>query len=458
MFCPDSFPQISTEKLKELSAQPYYVRVAYVLSLYLDEFTPQELVEFCREAYSRFDEEGPAPVRDLTDRVAMLELWHGPTAAFKDMALQILPSLMTASLRKTGESRRVCILTATSGDTGKAALEGFRDREGCKVFVFYPADGVSRAQRLQMTTQLGGNVGVCGIRGNFDDAQSGVKAIFNDKALNDRLNAEGWMLSSANSINLGRLLPQVAYYVSAYCDMAAQEGGRLKWGAPLDVTVPTGNFGNILAAYYAKMMGLPLGRLICASNRNDVLAEFLSTGVYDRRRELKLTTSPSMDILVSSNFERALFHLSGGDADLVRDLMGKLTSDGVYVAPDMLRSAFDAHFLGGSCNDEDASTVIRETWNRQHILLDPHTAVAVAVAGANMASDGGSGNPMLVVSTASPHKFSEAVGEALGADISSTGVPIPRPLAGLSQKPVRFQNVIDINEMETEVLNFLNNK
>ncbi|MCL2085310.1 MAG: threonine synthase, partial [Oscillospiraceae bacterium] len=474
LFCPSSFPALTPELLDMLGKLPYYKRAAFVLGMFLggasprDGFSDGELEGFAEQAYAPFDggAQRAAPVTELDGQISLLELWHGPTAAFKDMALRMLPFLMTAGARKIGADKRICILTATSGDTGKAALAGFKDVGGTAVFVFYPRDGVSAVQRLQMVTQGGGNVGVCAINGNFDDAQTGVKRIFADRALAEAADGAGWMLSSANSINPGRLLPQVAYYISAYCDMAAS--GRLKKGAPLDIAVPTGNFGNILAAYYAREMGLPLGRLVCASNKNDVLTVFLRDGVYDRRRELSLTTSPSMDILVSSNFERALYHLSGGDADMIRDLMRRLSDDGIYTVSGGLRSAFAECFTGGSCDDAGAARVIRETWDERDILLDPHTAVAVDVARRNL-----TGNPMLVVSTASPFKFCEAVLDALAADgpfaaeldengadarfdpmqrlSALTGLMPPRPLLGLAGRPGRFTDSVDPSDMPSRI-------
>lgn len=448
LYCPDNFPALSSDKLINVAKMPYAQRSAEILGLFLPDFTSEELQNAAEIAYANF----PIPVTALDDKISILELWHGPTCAFKDIALQILPNLMSLSAKKHADNRTFHILVATSGDTGKAALEGFRDRDGFSVLVFYPKDGVSNTQKLQMSTQLGDNVCVCAINGNFDDAQTGVKNIFSDKEVAETLAKNNIVLSSANSINLGRLLPQVAYYVSAYCDMVTN--GKLSVGQKLDITVPTGNFGNILAAYYAKSIGLPLGRLVCASNSNNVLTDFLSTGVYDCRRKLHLTTSPSMDILVSSNFERALFHLSNDDAELVSDLMQKLDTDGIYTAPPALKQAFDNVFTGGWCGEEKAAEIVKTAWNENKVLLDPHTAVAVAVARENLTD-----NPMLVVSTASAYKFTEAVcpalnikGDTVEALETYTGQTAPEPLKNLGSKAVRFTDTAERTEMKEWML------
>ena len=305
LYVPESLPMLSLDDIKTLGKKDYRGRALSIMKPFLDEFTEDELKAMILRAYGdNFDSADTAPVHFLDEKTAVLELWHGPTCAFKDMALQMLPHLLTASLKKCGERRKVCILVATSGDTGKAALEGFADVENTKILVFYPHNGVSDVQQLQMVTQTGDNVSVAAVRGNFDDAQTGVKQIFGDAAFAEQLSAKGWFLSSANSINWGRLLPQIVYYFSAYCDYA--NSGRVNYGDAVDFVVPTGNFGNILACWYAKNMGLPVGKLICASNQNNVLADFFSRGVYDRNRTFYTTISPSMDILISSNLERLL--------------------------------------------------------------------------------------------------------------------------------------------------------
>ncbi len=330
LFVPESFPQLNADDINSLLEKTYVERATFVLSKYLTDFTEKEVQECARAAYSleRFRHSDIAPLKSLGDNAHILELWHGPTCAFKDMALQILPHLMRVSAQKTANGKEIVILVATSGDTGKAALEGFRDAEHTKILVFYPEDGVSPMQKLQMVTQEGNNVSVCAIRGNFDDAQTGVKTIFTDSSVAQTLADNGMMFSSANSINWGRLVPQIVYYVSAYCDLV--KNGTLKNGEEMNVVVPTGNFGNILAAYYAKRMGLPIAKLICASNRNRVLTDFITNGVYDRNRDFFTTSSPSMDILISSNLERLLYELSDRDDSEIRNLMMSLSNEGKY--------------------------------------------------------------------------------------------------------------------------------
>ena len=403
--------------------------------------------------------QGKFETEDLTPTVSVggysvLELFRGPTSAFKDVALSMLPQLLTAAKAVKGMEKDILILTATSGDTGKATLEGFRDVPGVRICVFYPDGGVSQVQRAQMVTQEGGNVAVSAVRGNFDDAQTGVKNIF--AACRDR-DLHGAMLSSANSINIGRLAPQVVYYFRAYGDLV--KAGRIKPGDKVDYTVPTGNFGDILAGYFAKEMGLPVGRLICASNANDVLTEFLTTGRYDKRRPFYKTTSPSMDILVSSNLERLLYLMSR-DAAYVASLMGDLNTQGWYQVSDALLSQLREVFGCGCCNDEGASAVIGRLWREEKYLCDPHTAVAWAVAEKNSRD----GVPMVVLSTASPYKFPAAVLHALGEKSGEnefammetlhhiTGTPIPRNLRGLEGRPVLHTDVIDKTAMESYVL------
>jgi threonine synthase len=427
----------------------YDGRASYVMGPFLDDFDGGELAGFTRAAYSPggFDADGAAPARRLRDGVFFLELWHGPTCAFKDMALQILPRLMTASLRKTGDARDVCVLVATSGDTGKAALEGFRDVERTRVMVFYPRGGVSDIQRLQMSTQDGRNVNVVAVEGNFDDAQTGVKRIFSDSAFRERLDERCLFLSSANSINWGRLAPQIVYYISAYCDIV--RSGGVKPGERVNICVPTGNFGNILAAFYAKEMGLPVAKLICASNRNDVLTQFIKTGVYDKNREFFTTLSPSMDILVSSNLERLLYETSGRDGTAVSGYMDALARDGTYKVDGRTRDLIADAFECGSSDDGEVCRTIADTLNRYGYLLDPHTAVAYGVLNKYQERTGDAA-PAIVVATASPYKFCGGVLGALGrrADASGldlidrlaevTGMAPPAPLAGLRGKSERF--------------------
>ena len=453
LFVPESIPQIDRSFLEGLMGMDYVGRAKAVLALYLTDFTSQELDSCVRGAYGegRFDHPRIAPVvRAGKKGPWMLELWHGPTCAFKDMALQLLPRLMTTAAAKLGDRHTIAVLTATSGDTGKAALEGFRDVPGTKVMVFYPQDGVSPMQKLQMTTQEGENVAVFGINGNFDAAQSGVKAIFGDRAFAGELEEKNIRLSSANSINWGRLVPQIVYYVSAYCDMVKN---GLPMGETLDVVVPTGNFGDILAAYYAQRMGVPLGRLICASNENRVLTDFFQTGRYDRNRPFYTTDSPSMDILISSNLERLLFHLTDGDDRAVAGWMEELSRQGWYQVPKTVWEKAASIFGAGSCGGERARETIGRLFREEGYLVDPHTAVAAALAG----------EEMLVVSTASPYKFPACVLEALGQPLPEddfqklslleqvSGRPVPAPLARLRSQAVRFTQTCDPSQMADRV-------
>lgn len=466
LFLPERIPQLSREDLQRLSALPYDRRAAWVMSQYLEEFSLEELEDYTRKAYcaaGKFDAVTAAPVVKLPGDLSVLELWHGPTSAFKDMALQVLPYLLTASLKKTGEDKQVLILAATSGDTGKAAMEGFRDVPQTKILVFYPENGVSEVQKLQMQTQEGKNVGVCAVKGNFDDAQTGVKQLFSDAALRERLEGRSVFLSSANSINWGRVLPQIAYYISAYCDMAAS--GAVSLGEPIQVCVPTGNFGNILAAYYAKEMGLPVGRLICASNSNNVLTEFIRTGVYDRNRRFFSTSSPSMDILISSNLERLLFLLTGSDRE-VRTYMESLKQTGRYAVSEAVLKKLQSQFSAWDCDDKKTLDAIGRVWTEDGYLLDTHTAVGYHAA-QECRRQTGDRSPMLLVSTASPFKFSDSVLKALGAEPAAKGldgleqlakmtkIPAPAPLAQLRGKPVRFTGAVEKTEMEAAVMEML---
>ena len=462
LYVPEEMPKLSPKDLQDLSAMDYPHRASEILARFLTDFTKEELLAYASSAYgkTKFPAEA-APVKRLDGETLILELFRGPTAAFKDMALQILPYLLTASARKNGAEDTVMILVATSGDTGKAALEGFADVKGTKVFVYYPADGVSPAQKLQMITQRGGNVGVAGVRGNFDDAQTGVKRIFADREFAAVLKEKGVRLSSANSINWGRLVPQVVYYISAYLDAAAL--GAVKPGETLDVAVPTGNFGNILAAFLAKRMGLPLGKLISASNENNVLSDFIKTGVYDRNRSFFTTVSPSMDILISSNVERLLWFLAKGDAASVREKMEKLGKDGRYSLTVEERAALQADFLGGWAGEEESLAALKAAWREKKYLPDTHTAVALAVLEKLRAGSGGK-KTTLVAATASPFKFSGSVlyaldgvrrpsSPSLGEELSDlTGIPIPPPLRDLDKREVRFDRTVTKEEMRLPVL------
>ena len=466
LFVPESFPQISAQTISEIASKPYKDIAAYIMGLFLEDFSAEELTRCTGKAYSEpgFDHPDIAPLYKLDSSTHFLELWHGPTSAFKDMALQVLPHLLTASLRKTGEKREVCVLVATSGDTGKAALEGFCGVPGTKIMVFYPLDGVSDVQKLQMTSQRGGNVNVVAVRGNFDDAQNGVKGIFADGEMREKLDKQGHFLSSANSINVGRLIPQIAYYVSAYCNLL--KTGEIGAGEKINFCVPTGNFGNILAAYYAEKMGLPIFKLICASNRNDVLTQFINTGVYDRNRQFYTTVSPSMDILISSNLERLLYETSGKDGGAVSGYMSSLSSYGRYTVPPPVREEISRVFACGMCSEEYTVKTIAETFQKHDYLIDTHTAVASKVL-SDYREASGDGRKTVVVSTASPFKFCDSVITALGYDGSAggaalieklaeiTGCAAPAPLASLIDKTPRFNGAVETGGMKASVLDFI---
>ena len=427
------------------------------MSMYLEDFTAEELGQYAEKAYGsdKFDVTEVAPLRKVDEDTYCLELWHGPTCAFKDMALQMLPHLLTASLKKNQEEKTVCILVATSGDTGKAALEGFRDVEKTKILVFYPKDGVSEIQQLQMSTQEGNNVGVSAVVGNFDDAQTGVKTLFSDPELREALAQRGFFLSSANSINWGRVLPQVVYYISAYCDLMAQNA--VQAGDPINVCVPTGNFGNILAAFYAKEMGVPIQRLICASNSNNVLTDFIATGRYDRNRSFYTTVSPSMDILISSNLERLLFLLSEGNDQLVADYMNQLNETGSYLVSDSIREKVQKVFTGGYASETDTAATIATMQEKHNYLIDTHTAVAFQVLDQYRKKTGDL-TKTVVASTASPFKFCDAVLGALNISEKASGTALLDQLeqvTGLKDKTVRFDAWTEKEQMQSVVTDFL---
>jgi threonine synthase len=464
LFVPETLPALGAGELDALAKLDYRSRAEKIMAKFLEDFTAEELSEYVSAAYGEnFDSPEIAPVHTLNKNTGVLELWHGPTCAFKDMALQMLPYLLTASLRKNGEKREVCILVATSGDTGKAALEGFRDVDGTSILVFYPRDGVSDVQKLQMTTQSGKNVRVCAVEGNFDDAQTGVKRIFSDKAFAEKLSERGYFLSSANSINWGRLLPQIVYYISAYCDSV--NSGMISMGDKLDFCVPTGNFGNILAGWYAKQMGLPVGRFICASNSNNVLTDFIQTGTYDRNRPFYTTASPSMDILVSSNLERLLYSVCK-DSTEVAGYMASLSETGKYTVSDSIKAAVKGDFSAGFCDDTRTKETIAKVWKENGYLIDTHTAVAMAVLDSYRAETGSTA-PCVVVSTASPYKFCDSVITALGGNADApgtelipalsalTGTKAPAPLSGLGEREVRFTDCTASENMINVVEDFL---
>ena len=451
LYMPQQIPALDWKQLLKGSSQE--ISCAILSALLPDIPNMPRLVA---NAYTgKFETEDLTPSVSVGDST-VLELFRGPTSAFKDVALSMLPQLLTAAKREKGVAEDIMILTATSGDTGKAALVGFRDVPGVRICVFYPHGGVSQVQRAQMVTQEGGNVAVCAVRGNFDDAQTGVKQIFTafqGKKLPFRL-------SSANSINIGRLAPQVMYYFRAYKDLLA--AGKIKLGDKVNFSVPTGNFGDILAGYLAKKMGLPVGTLICASNANNVLTDFIRTGTYDRRRPLLKTTSPSMDILVSSNLERLLYLLSG-DTKLVASLMKHLKEEGAYTVPDALKAAIQREFWAAYCDDARAAEIIGRVYREQHYLCDPHTASGFAAA-EDYRNETGDLTPMVILSTASPYKFPAAVLSAIGGDTGGdefeqmerlqqmTGVPIPAPLASLKGKKELHTDVIEKEAMSTYVL------
>lgn len=451
LYTPDAIPAVDWRALMALD---YNHLAAKVIAALLPDFSEADLLSLITSAYAdKFTTPALAPTVPVGEDL-LLELYHGPTSAFKDVALCLLPYLMRSADIKCGGEGDILILTATSGDTGKAALEGFRDVPGVRIMVFYPSEGVSPVQRAQMVTQEGANVKVCAVRGNFDDAQSAVKAIFEQVADKPRL-------SSANSINIGRLVPQVVYYFSAYFD--AVRLGRIAPGDKLDYAVPTGNFGDILAGFLAGEMGLPVGRLICASNKNNILTDFIRTGVYDCRREFYRTASPSMDILISSNLERLLRILSG-DASLVRSLMSALKTERVYRVPDSLRAEIQRRFWAGYCEDDGAKAAIGRVWREHGYLCDTHTAVALDVARQYKAACPDHA-PVVVLSTASPYKFPAAVLSALGADGAGedefammdrleqlTGVPMPAKLRGLRSRSILHRDLVSPDEMFDYVL------
>lgn len=464
LFVPEKLPHLDNEFFVRLSKMKYIDRAVEVLRLFLTDFDEEEIRACASGAYSgTFDNDMPAPLHRLNDNASVLELWHGPTCAFKDMALQILPYLLTASSKKVADGQTTVILVATSGDTGKAALEGFKDVPNTKIIVFYPVDGVSNAQKLQMMTQEGNNVYVSAIRGNFDDAQTGVKRIFTDPAIAAKLNENGMAFSSANSINWGRLLPQIVYYISAYCDVIAEKGET----DGINVVVPTGNFGNILAAYYAKKMGVPIKKLICASNSNKVLTDFISTGVYDRNRSFYTTISPSMDILISSNLERLIYDMSDCDSALISEYMKRLSSEGKYEVSDEIKACLKNDFVGGYATDGETKAAILDTYKRYGYLIDTHTGVAVKVYNNYVAATGDT-TETVIVSTASPYKFAADVLDAVDSTVknpggieamnvlsSVTGTAVPRPLQGLDKRAVRFSDVCDSSEMAATVFGCL---
>ena len=464
LFVPDSIPKlnVSLEDLTQMS----YQEIAYaVMKEFLTDFTEEELKTCINNAYdSKFDTEEIAVTKKV-DGAYYLELFHGATIAFKDMALSILPHLLVTSARKNNVKNEIVILTATSGDTGKAALAGFADVPGTKIIVFYPKSGVSPIQEKQMVTQKGDNTYVIGIKGNFDDAQTGVKKMFSNKELAKVMNDNGFQFSSANSINIGRLVPQVVYYVKAYADLLKQ--GALKAGEPMNVVVPTGNFGNILASYYAKQMGIPIGKFVCASNKNKVLFDFFETGKYDRNREFYVTTSPSMDILISSNLERMIYRIAGNDAKQCAKFMAALTKDGEYVITDAMTAEL-SEFFGAFGSEEETAVKIKEVYDKEGYVMDTHTAVAAVAYDKYKAATGDDKTPTVIASTASPYKFTRSVMDAIDPaydaeddfelvdelnKVSKTA--IPKAIEEIRTAPVLHDTVCETAGMEDEVKKIL---
>ena len=467
LYVPAMFQAVQPERLTSLMEMSYEQRAVAVLKRFLEDFSLKEIEDSVRAAYSRerFTVPEVAPVRQLDSATWSLELFHGPTLAFKDMALQLLPHLLKLSAEKNGEDREICILVATSGDTGKAALEGFRDVPGTSCTVFYPLDGVSDVQRLQMVTTGGNNTHVIAVRGNFDDAQTGVKELFGSESFREEMAAKGRTLSSANSINLGRLVPQVVYYFSAYAELL--KTNAISAGEPVNFCVPTGNFGDILAGYYARCMGLPVNKLICASNRNNVLTDFFNTGIYSTHRTFFKTISPSMDILVSSNLERLLYEAADRDGTLIRTWMTQLKESGSYSVGEQRRDWLLDTFWGDCADNKDTLGEIRKRWEQDHYLMDPHTAVAGHVL-REYRRKTGDDTPSVIVSTASPYKFAADVLSALtggnaGGDPFSaseeiqklTGIPMPEQVRKLRELQVRHTAECDKDKMGQAVLDVM---
>ena len=464
LFVPDAIPQLDVS-LDEIAKMNYQETAYQVMKQFFTDFTQEELEKCIERAYdAKFDTKEIAPLVEK-DGVYYLELFHGATIAFKDMALSILPHLLVTSARKNNVKNEIVILTATSGDTGKAALAGFADVPGTKIIVFYPKSGVSPIQEKQMVTQKGDNTYVIGIKGNFDDAQTGVKKMFSNKELAKVMNDNGFQFSSANSINIGRLVPQVVYYVKAYADLLKQ--GALKAGEPMNVVVPTGNFGNILASYYAKQMGIPIGKFVCASNKNKVLFDFFETGKYDRNREFYVTTSPSMDILISSNLERMIYRIAGNDAKQCAKFMAALTKDGEYVITDAMKAEL-SEFFGAFGSEEETAVKIKEVYDKEGYVMDTHTAVAAVAYDKYKAATGDDKTPTIIASTASPYKFTRSVMDAIDPAYDAeddfelvdelnkvSKTEIPKAIEEIRTAPVLHDTVCETAGMEDEVKKIL---
>ena len=462
LFVPQDIPVLSAEEIAAMAGKPYQEIASWILGKYLTDYTTEDIAACVQGAYNtNFDTKEIAPLVQLNDKEYILELWHGPTAAFKDMALQLTPRLLVKAIEKLDLKQEVIILVATSGDTGKAALEGFKNVKGTRIIVFYPAHGVSHVQELQMVTTDGDNTYVVGVEGNFDDCQSAVKEIFADQALKEKMAQNGYQFSSANSINWGRLLPQIVYYFAAYLRLVDKQA--IAYGDPVDFVVPTGNFGNILAAWYAGQMGLPVGKLVCASNKNRILTDFFATGVYDRRRAFYQTNSPSMDILISSNLERFLFAMTGNNGDKVAQWMDELKQTGVFTVDAETKSNIDKYIVGGTADEAETLAMIRQCYADDHYVMDTHTAVALKVSREQQ-----SGNVVVIDSTAHPCKFVSSVLAALDgapsqdselkqleALVAKTGIAQHTGLQDLDKKPVRHNRVCEKEEISAVVQNIV---
>jgi threonine synthase len=469
LFVPEKEVKLTLDEISQLIDMSYQQRALTILKYFIDDYSDEEIYDCVNKAYTaeKFGGKVIAPLYKLNENVHVLELWHGPTCAFKDMALQMLPHLLVKAVRKTGEKSEIVILVATSGDTGKAALEGFKDVEGTEIIVFFPENGVSEVQKMQMVTQEGKNVYSIAVKGNFDDAQNGVKAIFTDSTLSEEMNTKGFKFSSANSINWGRLVPQIVYYFSAYADMI--KNNEINLGDKVNFVVPTGNFGNILAAYYALQMGLPINKLICASNENNVLTDFINTGVYDRNRDFKKTISPSMDILISSNLERLLFELTGHNTEVINEWMGMLRTHGVYNVDSSTLKTLKKVFWADFTNESETLKTIEYIYREYNYVIDTHTAVGIDVYDKYVISTGDM-TKTVVASTASPFKFNDSVSRAIFGDEYVKGksefelllllakechLSIPDGLKELDKKEIRHKRLCETANMTTEVKDIL---
>lgn len=469
LFVPSGDVRISENQLKEMIHMDYRQRAVAIMKNFSEDFSEEDFSQCVDQAYSesKFDTDEIAPVKTLSENISVLELWHGPTCAFKDMALQILPHFMTKSMKKTGETYKIMILVATSGDTGKAALEGFKDVEDTNVIVYFPLEGVSEVQKMQMLTQEGKNLDVVAIKGNFDDAQSGVKQIFADKEIAFEIGKKGYKFSSANSINWGRLMPQIVYYFSAYCDMV--KSGTVDFGEKINFVVPTGNFGDILAGYYAKSMGLPIKKLICASNTNNVVYDFIKTGIYNKNRDFVKTISPAMDILISSNVERLLYDVTGRDWEKVSEWMESLLKTGEYRIDKAAYNEINKHFWTAWVKESEIMDTISNVYSEYNYVVDTHTAVAMNAYDKYVISTGDM-TKTVIVSTASPFKFNTSVSEAIfGKEETAgktefelleflsekTGWSIPAALKDLDKRPILHNTVSEKSGMKNSLISLL---